>query len=374
MFRMTFRRIVGAAASVLLLSIVSSRPATGQDEAAGSCMNVVSAAHAAYQNAEYERTVDLLVPCIHSPRLTGDSSIEAYRTLSLAYLKLNDISSARTALIHLLSANPTYRADPVADLPSYRSLVDLLRRQLGLESRAPSIVSADTLLGPSGPDTLPDTLPGAMDAELALQDDSMNQAQYRQAYYNSLLPFGHLLITMSGGISAYGGERGANAESFFGEFGRNAGPKMKLLVEYGITPALLVGLSYSASSYPHVSSNKWMTGPYPELSESSSDWVHALSIEMRGRLRATYWFYPYASYGVATTYHFMNGSFSAGVGPMLGIGADFQVDPMFALFLEMDSALIFPGTALDMVDHKSSFDPLTTVSAGVRIRAVRLLR
>lgn len=386
-------RMAALAACGWLVLTWPHQTASAQDQSDDPCANVVSEAQGAYVNADYEQVVGVLAPCVHRPEMEGESSIEAYRLLSLSYLKLDDISSARTALIRLLSDNPTYRADPVSDLPSYRALVDLLRRQLGLETRATSLAGADTLdAGAAGPftgdpdgrmppahatdsvETRREAIDEGMYVEIVPEDDDALRELDRQAYYYSILPFGHLLITTSAGASAYGGERGADGESIFGEFGRNAGPRMELLVEYGLTPSLLVGLAYSASEYPHISANKWTDGPYRELSETSSDWVHALSLEMRGRLRATDWLYPYAAYGVVTTYHFMNGSFAAGVGPMLGAGVDFQVNPMFAIFLEFDGAMIFPGTALDLADHEKSFDPLTTLSAGVRFRTFRLLR
>lgn len=317
----------------------------------GSCGDAYSQAQTEYREGAYQAAVDLLAPCLQSEAIEPSASTEAYRLLALSYLKLDELSSARESVLRLLSENPSYEADPVQDLPAYRALVRLVRDQLGLEA----VVEEET------------TAP-------VIADDSEVDAEPTAVAVPRKPGLGNLLVSTNLGISSYGGERGVYSESFLGEFGRNAGPLMGLLIEYGLSSTFFVGLGYSLSEYPHIATDKWSGEEYEQLTEGSSKWVHLLNAELRARFRGTERFYPYVGMGVATSYHYMNDSYSTGVGPMFAAGLDFYVDPTMVIFLETEALMIFPGRALDLADHDGSFDPLTSISAGVRFRVAQLAR
>lgn len=317
----------------------------------GGCADAFSQAQTEYRGGAYQGAVDLLAPCLQSQGIERSASTEAYRLLALSYLKLDELSAAREAVLRLLSENPSYEADPVQDLPAYRALVRLVRDQLGLDD----VVEEET------------TAP-------VIAEDPEVDAEPTAVALPGIPGFGNLLISTNLGVSSYGGERGVYSESVLGEFGRNAGPLLGLLVEYGLSSTFFVGLGYSASEYPHIVTNKWSGEGYVELTDGSSKWVHLLNAELRARFRGAERFYPYIGTGVATSHHYMNDGLSTGVGPMFAAGLDFYVDPTMVIFVETEALMIFPGRALDLADHDGTFDLLTSISAGIRFRVARLAR
>lgn len=326
--------------SIILLLGVGALLSSGASAQSNDCDDAFGTAQAHYIDADYQGTVNVLVPCLREGGM--EPTTEAFRLLALSYLKLEDLAAAKGALVELLSQNPTYAADPVDDLPSYRALVQLVRDQLRLGEPIEGLDSAATQDRPTG----------------------------RQ----SPLAFRNLLLNATLGMSAYGGERGADADSWTADFGRNAGLRIGMGIEYGLSRIFMLGFGYTAAEYPHITDAKDFGDETEQLSGGSSKWVHFVSADLRARIRATDWFYPYIGAGVTTSYHYMNSRFTAGVGPAFGAGLDFYIDPTTILFLEMETELIFPGTALDLVDRSGSSDPLTTVSAGVRFRVAQFVQ
>lgn len=334
----------------------SDEQAGGDAQPTGVCDQALSTAQRDYTERAYRSAISVLSNCMLQGDYDTATATQAYRLLSLSYLKLDELSSARGAIVQLLSKNPAYEPDPVNDVPAYRALVDLVRGQLGLAS--PSEYQTPDVEEPAEEETV---------AELS--DDSA------LAPAGTLPLIGNVLVSAAVGLGSYGGERGVDAESWLGEFSRNAGPLLGVRAEYSFSPIVLAGLRYSVAEYPKIVTNKgFQESPEQIDPDGSSKWVHTLAATVRGRVRGYDWLYPYAIAGAATSYHYVNNSFSAGIGPLIAIGADFYVDPTMALFIEGEAIWIFPGGALDLADHYGNFDPLTSFSAGVRFRVANLRR
>lgn len=104
------------------------RPAAAQAER--PCEDAFEAAEAAYLDADFEGAVRLLSPCLDRDDVPEERAVQAYRLLSLAHLRQDELSAARAAIVNILSLRPGYEADPVEDPPSYVSLVSIVRRDV----------------------------------------------------------------------------------------------------------------------------------------------------------------------------------------------------------------------------------------------------
>ena len=68
--------------------------------------------------------------CLDKSHLVADEAVRAYRFVALAHLRRSDLAAARLAVTSILDWQPSYRADPVSDVPDYVALVELVRRQV----------------------------------------------------------------------------------------------------------------------------------------------------------------------------------------------------------------------------------------------------
>lgn len=127
---------------LMLLGIGWASPAWGQEPQRDqqSCSTLIAAAETEYLNGSFQETIQLVSECLNQQGVTADEAVQAYRLLSLAYLKQNELEAAREAIVDLLGVRPTYEPDPVEDPPTYVSLVSIVRQEVhpeGLPAEQP---------------------------------------------------------------------------------------------------------------------------------------------------------------------------------------------------------------------------------------------
>jgi hypothetical protein len=128
--------------TMFVLSIVVGLPMTASPARAQEsslCASALQAAAEQYRDGAFDETVRLASACLNqSPVAPGDART-AYRLLALAYLKQDDLPSARKAAVNILGVDPDYAPDPVDDPPDYVSLITVVRQDLqedGLDAGA----------------------------------------------------------------------------------------------------------------------------------------------------------------------------------------------------------------------------------------------
>jgi hypothetical protein len=146
---------------LLGLSLLLAAPASAQEGApadttasgptsAAVCTEALAAAEAAYLNREYSTAVAEASACAERRDASDDDRVAAYRLMGLAFLRQNALMQARSALINLLSIDPTYAADPVEDPPAYALFVSMVRQDVRPEAQAGSTPMAPPSDGVNG--------------------------------------------------------------------------------------------------------------------------------------------------------------------------------------------------------------------------------
>lgn len=104
--------------------------------AQANCDEAFLQAEEAYRAGEFSSAITALAPCVDRYRAGTEQDQGAHRLLALAYLRSDQIEEARLVIVELFARNPRYEADPVVDPPAFVSLVNLVREEVGVESRA----------------------------------------------------------------------------------------------------------------------------------------------------------------------------------------------------------------------------------------------
>lgn len=121
---------------VLLLLLSGGASSLWAQQASEVCDRALAAADDQYRGAEYEEALRLVSACLNQSDRSDEQSIRAYQRLALIHLKRDELDQARTAVVNLLGVDATYEADPVANPPSYVSLVTVVKNNL--QQQAPS--------------------------------------------------------------------------------------------------------------------------------------------------------------------------------------------------------------------------------------------
>lgn len=117
--------------ALLVVTLVSTPEARAQD--ASVCDTALEAASEQYRDGAFPETIRLASSCLDQGDVATDDARAAYRLLILAYLKQDDLPSARKAAVNLLGVDPDYTPDPVANPPDYVSLLSVVRQEIGPE-------------------------------------------------------------------------------------------------------------------------------------------------------------------------------------------------------------------------------------------------
>jgi hypothetical protein len=118
---------------VLLPVILALAPAATA-QPASVCDTALEAAAAQYRDGAFQETIRLASSCLDQREVATEDARAAYRLLILAYLKQDDLASARKSAVTLLGVDPDYTPDPVANPPDYVSLLAVVRQEIGPET------------------------------------------------------------------------------------------------------------------------------------------------------------------------------------------------------------------------------------------------
>lgn len=135
--RRTWRGLV-LGGIVLWIAGVSA-PALAQEPA--PCEDLLRTADEQYVQREYAEAETLVRACLAQGDVEDAQALQAYRLLTLIFLRQDDLPEARQAVVRMLGVSYEYDPDPVQDPPAYVALVASVKEQLRV-SGAP--VAADS--------------------------------------------------------------------------------------------------------------------------------------------------------------------------------------------------------------------------------------
>ena len=319
-------------------ALLNPEAAHGQAEA--NCTERLKQARDFYEAQRYDETISQLSNCLWREDLPVAYVEQAYRLLALTYLRLDDVSSAKLAVLKLLGRSPEYEPDPVQDLPSYVSLVRLVRQQVQLPADTTQTLEADPA------------------SEIAVADPAIPPPL--------TVPYGRrLTIALHVGPNNYHGERSASTGGT-SEFTSAAGVGFGASINYHFTRHIDLGLYYLAGRYPSLLDVKGAA--YRSIDHgASSDWLHMTGLLARVSFLSQRRVSPVVQLGLNGTFSLINGTLRAGVGPRFGIGADVRLTSRLDAFTSAEGIVVIPNTATDLASAPSSISDLfSLVTVGLR--------
>ena len=121
----------GVLAVLLGLLFGAASPGVAWAQTASAvCERALPAAEDQYRDAAYDDALRLVAACLDQGEKTDAQAVAAYELLALIHLKKDEIERARAAVVNLLGVDPTYTVDPIAQPPSYVSLIAIVQRDL----------------------------------------------------------------------------------------------------------------------------------------------------------------------------------------------------------------------------------------------------
>ena len=111
-----------------ILALLGAPAAWGQDNTA--CETALTEGEEAYRNGNFDAAISRVSACLDQQNVPADEAVRAYRLVSLAHLRLNELQQARAAIVNIFGLRPGYEADPIEDPPEYVSLVSIVRREV----------------------------------------------------------------------------------------------------------------------------------------------------------------------------------------------------------------------------------------------------
>ncbi len=336
---------------IFLLALVTLPFTLARAQESRQCEEILGYAETYYEQNRIDEAISLLADCLRSGNVPDDVAVRGYRLLALAFLRNDDVSQARLAVVQLLGLDPSYTPDPVSDLPVYNSLVESTRRQLAIEQTLAQPVEPE----PAAPDTV---------VVVEIPEES---AQPQQTVPSDLTTGAPIAFKARFGLSGYGGERGRTAESSIGEFGDNAGPAFEIGADYQIARPLAMGVFYGPAKYAHIHDAKGSPPDFPVIDKTvSSEWVHYFGMIARLGYSSNAPLEPYAIAGIVAALSTVNDEARVGFGPRFGAGLDYSVSRQVGIYVEVDAILVTPGDSIDLVDVGGSIDTFTNFGLGVR--------
>jgi hypothetical protein len=114
----------------ILLPVMLALAPAATAQPADVCDAALEAAAAQYRDGAFQETIRLASSCLDQRDVATEDARAAYRLLILAYLKQDDLASARKSAVTLLGVDPDYTPDPVENPPDYVSLLSVVRQDL----------------------------------------------------------------------------------------------------------------------------------------------------------------------------------------------------------------------------------------------------
>lgn len=125
------RAVLVAIIGLSLHAALVLTPARAQIE----CEDAYLQAGDAYREGSFRSAITLLAPCVDAFPPGSELDRGAHRLLALAYLRNDELEEARLVIVELFARNPRYEADPINDPPAFVSLVNLVREEVGVQTR-----------------------------------------------------------------------------------------------------------------------------------------------------------------------------------------------------------------------------------------------
>jgi len=116
----------------------------GRSYAQGSCEQALVRANGYYYDARFDDGIALLKQCLDQGAFSQEEQLQVYILLSMTCFANRQEADARQAIQILLELNPDYEPDPIRVQPSYRALVEAVRRARSDVFRAESSSSVST--------------------------------------------------------------------------------------------------------------------------------------------------------------------------------------------------------------------------------------
>lgn len=116
----------------------------GRSYAQGSCEQALVRANGYYYDARFDDGIALLKHCLDQGAFSQEEQLQVYILLSMTCFANRQEADARQAIQILLELNPDYEPDPIRVQPSYRALVEAVRRASSDVFRAESSSSVLT--------------------------------------------------------------------------------------------------------------------------------------------------------------------------------------------------------------------------------------
>lgn len=156
---MTVRILHVITLAVACIGLLIAAPAQAQEDPERSCSALLDEAQSAYLNGNYDAAIQQVAACLDQSGVEKEQAVRAYRLMSLAHLRQDELDAAREAIVNLLGVAPDYEADPVSDPPTYVSMVAIVRQEIqpqgapaeaAEEERTPFFRRTSTWLGLGG--------------------------------------------------------------------------------------------------------------------------------------------------------------------------------------------------------------------------------
>lgn len=97
------------------------------------CDSLLTAAEERYIQREFTDAESLVRACLSQPDLDAAEALQAHRQLVLIFLRQDDLTEAKQAVLRLLGISFEYAPDTVRDPPAYVALVESIKEQLQVE-------------------------------------------------------------------------------------------------------------------------------------------------------------------------------------------------------------------------------------------------
>lgn len=94
------------------------------------CDSLIADAQDRYLNGAYDAAIQQVSRCLERSDVEADLAVRAYRLMSLAHLRQDELDAAREAIVNLLGVAPNYEPDPVEDPPTYVSMVAIVKQEI----------------------------------------------------------------------------------------------------------------------------------------------------------------------------------------------------------------------------------------------------
>jgi hypothetical protein len=320
--------------SAVVLLLVPYPAALAQPTDVAGCEWALQTATERYIGGAFADAVLLLEPCVQQPGLPVELRRSTFRLLILSHLRLGDRRAARRVLGELVRLDPAYEPDPVLDPPNYVAFITTELQD------------------------------GAVPTQRGITGDAFPRSRW--------------LLSMHLAAASYGGERGIQRRSLFGDFAANAGPSFGLALAAPVYQQLHLGARLQFHSMPsrfhHWNPPPRTDGPTPVhlIRDESSPWTMGLLVEGAWYFPPEGFVAPSVRLGLGGAFSHLNDRIRGGLIIQPGFDLSIPLERRWALLLNVDLGVVTPGDVLDLQNTSyirsgtRGYDLITQIGIGLR--------